>query len=158
MRTRFTLLLSAAAAIAIQPNVGGSEARSDWHVHLSLESVGALDSLFAHGIIAVRDCGGEMDSLLRGATTSRREGARGRRLYVAGPLIDGPKPDAAYRLDAYARELCRAAGVRTTTLRVSPENKRAIAFYRKHGWHDRGPDPGHPDVHIMERANNSSSD
>ena len=56
------------------------------------------------------------------------------------------------QLDAYVRELCRAAGVHATTLRVSPENGRAMTFYRKHGWRDRGLDPDHPDVHIMERA------
>ena len=56
------------------------------------------------------------------------------------------------QLDAYVRELCRAAGVHTTTLRVSPDNRRAMAFYTKHGWHDRGIDPDHPEVHIMERA------
>jgi ribosomal protein S18 acetylase RimI-like enzyme len=60
------------------------------------------------------------------------------------------------QLDAYVRAMCRAAGVQTTTLRVSAENRRAIAFYRKHGWHDRGPDPDHPDVRIMERADGQS--
>ena len=56
------------------------------------------------------------------------------------------------QLDAYVRQLCRAAGVHTTTLRVSPENIRAMAFYLRHGWHDCGIDPDHPDVHMMERA------
>lgn len=61
------------------------------------------------------------------------------------------------QLDAYVRELCRATGVHTTTLRVSPENRRAIAFYRKHGWRDHGLDPDHHDVHIMERAEDEST-
>jgi len=56
------------------------------------------------------------------------------------------------QLDVYVRELCRAAGVHTTTLRVSPGNRRAMAFYRRKGWHDRGLDADHPDVHIMERV------
>jgi ribosomal protein S18 acetylase RimI-like enzyme len=54
-------------------------------------------------------------------------------------------------LDGYVIELCRAAGVHITTLRVSPTNERAMAFYRKQGWHDRGQDPEHPEVHLMER-------
>jgi ribosomal protein S18 acetylase RimI-like enzyme len=55
------------------------------------------------------------------------------------------------QLDAYVRGLCRADGVHAATLRVSPSNARAVAFYRKQGWHDRGPDPEHPGVHIMDR-------
>jgi ribosomal protein S18 acetylase RimI-like enzyme len=38
----------------------------------------------------------------------------------------------------------------TLQLSVSPSNGRAIAFYRKHGWKDLGPRPGHADVHLME--------
>ncbi len=56
------------------------------------------------------------------------------------------------QLDAYVLELCRAAGVHTTTLRVSSTNRGAVAFYRKQGWQDRGPDPEHDDVNIMERS------
>jgi RimJ/RimL family protein N-acetyltransferase len=61
------------------------------------------------------------------------------------------------QLDAHVRDLCHTAGVHTTTLRVSPENYRARAFYQKHGWYDRGIDPDHPDVHIMERTNDLSA-
>jgi GNAT superfamily N-acetyltransferase len=56
------------------------------------------------------------------------------------------------QLDTYVGELCRAAAIRTTSLRVSPTNSRAMVFYRKHGWHDRGQDPEHLDVHIMDRV------
>lgn len=67
------------------------------------------------------------------------------------------RPDArgqglGEELDAYVLRLCRAAGVQGITLRVSPTNARAMAFYRRQGWRDQGPDPQHPDVHIMERA------
>jgi ribosomal protein S18 acetylase RimI-like enzyme len=56
------------------------------------------------------------------------------------------------QIDAYVRGLFRSAGVHTATLRVSPTNVRAMAFYRKRGWHDEGPDSEHPGVHIMERV------
>jgi ribosomal protein S18 acetylase RimI-like enzyme len=56
------------------------------------------------------------------------------------------------QLDAYVTRLCRAAGISAATLRVSPTNSRAMAFYHKRGWHDRGQDPAHLEVHIMERV------
>lgn len=56
------------------------------------------------------------------------------------------------QLDAYVLGLCRSAGIRLMTLRVSAANGCAVAFYRKHGWRDRGPDPDHPDVHVMQRV------
>ena len=55
------------------------------------------------------------------------------------------------QLDAYVVALCHAAGVNTTFLRVSPTNARAVAFYRKLGWRDLGPDSDRPDVHVMSR-------
>ena len=61
------------------------------------------------------------------------------------------------QLDAYVVGLCRAAGVHTTSLRVSPTNARAMAYYRKQGWHDRGPDTQHPEVHLMERLNDAAN-
>jgi ribosomal protein S18 acetylase RimI-like enzyme len=57
----------------------------------------------------------------------------------------------ADELDAYVRELVRNAGFQRASLRVSPTNTRARAYYRKHGWIDRGLDPEHPNVHVMER-------
>ena len=41
-------------------------------------------------------------------------------------------------------------GVRMVELRVSPGNGRALGYYGKHGWQDRGPDPEHSEVHRME--------
>lgn len=61
------------------------------------------------------------------------------------------------QLDAYVRELCQAGGVRAMTLRVSPKNSRAMAFYRRKGWQDRGVDADHPDVRIMERGDDRST-
>jgi ribosomal protein S18 acetylase RimI-like enzyme len=54
-------------------------------------------------------------------------------------------------LDAYVVTLLRNADVTHATLRVSPTNARAVAYYRKHGWHDMGQDPENRSVHLLER-------
>jgi GNAT superfamily N-acetyltransferase len=54
-------------------------------------------------------------------------------------------------LDAHVDAVARRCGFSIAELRVSPTNARALAYYRKHGWSDRGPDPLHPEVHVMER-------
>jgi RimJ/RimL family protein N-acetyltransferase len=71
-------------------------------------------------------------------------------LYYLRPDMRGR--GLAEQLDAYVLALCRTAGIQRTTLRVSPNNSRAIAFYRKQGWHDQGQDPEHPEVHVMNRV------
>jgi ribosomal protein S18 acetylase RimI-like enzyme len=95
-----------------------------------------------------------LDDAIVGQVEMRRDRSDATRAHV---LLYYLRPDARGRgfgtqLDAYVIERCRAAGVQTTTLRVSPTNARASAFYRKLGWHDRGPDPEHPGVHVMDRA------
>jgi ribosomal protein S18 acetylase RimI-like enzyme len=59
-------------------------------------------------------------------------------------------------LDQYVRDLVRDAGFDFARLRVSPTNTRALAYYRKHGWQDRGADPDHANVHVMERPINAT--
>jgi GNAT superfamily N-acetyltransferase len=54
-------------------------------------------------------------------------------------------------LQDYAMEFCARHGTRIARLSVSPTNVRALAYYRKHGWRDLGPRPGHENVHLMER-------
>jgi Amidohydrolase family len=88
----------AVACVRVPSPAPRSEALADWHTHLSLESPGTLDSLARHGIIAVRDCGGELDSLLRWRQRIAAGTMVGPRLFIAGPLIDGPKPGAPFRL------------------------------------------------------------
>lgn len=96
-----TLTVFLAGAIACagiarpQPAVRGV---ADWHTHLSLESPGVLDSLARHGVRLVRDCGGDLDSLLRWRQRIRDGERDGPRLLIAGPLLDGPKPGAPFRL------------------------------------------------------------
>jgi ribosomal protein S18 acetylase RimI-like enzyme len=95
-----------------------------------------------------------LDDRIVGQIEARREGTDSSRahvlLYYLRPELRGL--GLGEQLDAYVIRLCRAAGVSAATLRVSPTNSRAMAFYRKQGWHDRGPDPEHLEVHIMERV------
>ncbi|MBW4538000.1 MAG: GNAT family N-acetyltransferase [Myxacorys chilensis ATA2-1-KO14] len=53
-------------------------------------------------------------------------------------------------LNQYAIKVFKKLEVSKAQLSVSPSNHRAIAYYRKHGWVDLGPRPGHPEVHLME--------
>ena len=53
-------------------------------------------------------------------------------------------------LNRYAIETFQKLEVSQAQLSVSPSNYRALAYYRKHGWVDLGPRPGHPQVHLME--------
>lgn len=124
------------ALLGLLGSVGATQRlvpRADYHVHLSLESAGALDSLIAHGITAVRDCGGNMDSLLKWRDEIASGKRRGPRLYVAGPLIDGPKAGAEFRLnvtDAASAEhaVDSLAGRRVDFLKVH-NAVAAPAFY-----------------------------
>jgi len=102
-RTGFAVIAVAVLFVAFScARVPASSARSeslaDWHTHLSLEAPGTLDSLYRQGIVAVRDCGGELDSLLQWRQRIARGTMVGPRLFIAGPLIDGPKPGAPFRL------------------------------------------------------------
>ena len=54
-------------------------------------------------------------------------------------------------LQQYAMSFMRSHGVDTAQLSVSPTNGRALAYYRKHGWHDLGPRPDSSRVHLMQR-------
>src|SRR5215468_5854468 len=74
-----------------------------------------------------------LDEAIAGQIELRRDRADPSRAHV---LLYYLRPDLRGRglgeqLDAYVRELCRAAGVHRTTLRVSRENIRAMAFYRR---------------------------
>lgn len=53
-------------------------------------------------------------------------------------------------LHDYALSLFTGLGIARLQLSVSPSNLRAIAFYRKHGWHDLGPREGDQEIHVME--------
>ena len=53
-------------------------------------------------------------------------------------------------LNRYVVEVFQKLGVSKAQLSVSPNNHRALAYYRKHGWIDIGPRPGYPELHLME--------
>ncbi len=70
----------------------------DAHTHLSWAGAAALDSLVNHGVVAVRDCGGDAlqlrawrDSILAGQR-------RGPHIYFSGPALDGPKQSMRHRV------------------------------------------------------------
>lgn len=71
---------------------------ADWHSHLSLEGPEVLDSLYRHGVTVVRDCGGDLERLLLLRQRIRNGELAGPRLLIAGPLLDGPKDGAPFRL------------------------------------------------------------
>jgi ribosomal protein S18 acetylase RimI-like enzyme len=77
-----------------------------------------------------------------------------RRGYVSLFHLAAPQrgTDLGGELQEHAMQFMRRHGVSTAQLSVSPTNARALAYYRKHGWKDLGPRPGHSDVHLMERA------
>jgi ribosomal protein S18 acetylase RimI-like enzyme len=54
-------------------------------------------------------------------------------------------------LDGYVVKHLKSKGFTSVRLSVSPSNASAVAFYKKMGWKDKGPRPGHPEVHFMEK-------
>lgn len=69
--------------------------------------------------------------------------------YLAEPMRGS---GAGGDLQRYAMRFMRSQGVVTAQLNVSPTNARALSYYRKHGWKDRGLRPGRDDVHLMEHV------
>jgi ribosomal protein S18 acetylase RimI-like enzyme len=53
-------------------------------------------------------------------------------------------------LHGYAVSVFTSLGLEKLQLSVSPANARGVGFYRRNGWQDLGPRPGHADVHLME--------
>lgn len=76
----------------------------DSHVHLSFAGGEALGLLVASGVTSVRDLGGDWDQL-RGWRSEISIGSLvGPRVFAAGPFLDGPKPNDAWRLFAVTGE------------------------------------------------------
>ncbi|MNJ96663.1 Mycothiol acetyltransferase [compost metagenome] len=55
-------------------------------------------------------------------------------------------------LEKHAVEYFKMRGHQIARLCVSPTNAPAVSFYKKMGWSDLGPRPGHPEVHFMEKS------
>jgi imidazolonepropionase-like amidohydrolase len=70
----------------------------DMHVHLSIITESSLEAFIANGVTGVRDMGGDLDQI-DGWRKEIAAGVRiGPRIVRAGPLVDGPKKTAMYRL------------------------------------------------------------
>ena len=68
----------------------------DAHTHLSWYGEEALDMLAASGVVAVRDCGGNVKQLKQWREEIGSGRRKGPRIYFSGPILDGPK-DAPFR-------------------------------------------------------------
>jgi imidazolonepropionase-like amidohydrolase len=95
----------------------------DAHVHLSWYGESALDSLAAHGIVAVRDLGGDLEQLLQWKREIAAGRRRGPRIFLAGPTIDGPK-NSRFRLTVRTPEEARHA--------VDSLARRGVDFLKTH--------------------------
>lgn len=76
----------------------------DAHTHISWWGEDALDSLTKYGIVAVRDCGGDMVQLRRLRDEIAAGTRKGRRIYFSGPQIDGPKDNDSMRFTVLTPE------------------------------------------------------
>lgn len=76
-------------------NAEAEDGHWDAHTHLSMYGADALDSLAAHGVVAVRDLGGDLELSLRWRAEYSAGRRRGPRLFTAGAILDGPKPPGA---------------------------------------------------------------
>ena len=69
----------------------------DAHTHLTFWGGDALARLAAGGVTSVRDMGGDADQLLRWRGATAEGGLLGPRIFLAGPFVDGPKPNFQWR-------------------------------------------------------------
>jgi imidazolonepropionase-like amidohydrolase len=90
----------------------------DAHAHLSYYGEQALDRLVGSGVVAVRDCGGDAAQLKQWRDEIARGQRKGPRIFFSGPILDGPKPEARFRLIVQTPEDARQAVDSLTTLGV----------------------------------------
>lgn len=70
----------------------------DMHVHLSLATELAMPALIANGVTGVRDMGGDLDQIDAWRRRITNDELLGPRIVRAGSIVDGPKPDAPFRI------------------------------------------------------------
>lgn len=70
----------------------------DMHVHLSMWTDLALPLLLAQGVTGVRDMGGDLSQIDGWRQQIARGELLGPTVVRAGPIVDGPKPGAIFRL------------------------------------------------------------
>lgn len=81
----------------------------DMHVHLTYATELAMPVLLANGVTGVRDMGGDL-AWLRELEDRRAAGeVTGPRVFMAGPVVDGPKPGAPHRITVETAAEGRAA-------------------------------------------------
>lgn len=96
----------------------------DMHVHLANRPEGqppaeALLPLFvAHGVLGVRDMGGDLERLQRLRETVAAARVRGPRIVASGPFVDGPGGAAPYALRVANAAEARAAVRRLASLQA----------------------------------------
>lgn len=92
------LALVCAGGVGQRAQVGSVAHLADAHVHLSGAAGDVIERLVAANIVAVRDCGGDFEALVRWRDEIASGRRRGPRLFLAGPLVDGPKEGAKWRV------------------------------------------------------------
>ena len=93
-----TLLVSLPSLLGCSPKVAPSVGLWDAHTHISWWGEDALDSLVRYGVVALRDCGGDVQQLKRLRAAIAAGIRPGPRIYFAGPQIDGPRKNDSLRL------------------------------------------------------------
>lgn len=81
----------------------------DMHVHVTDATEIALPALIAHGVTGVRDMGGDLEGIDRWRDEITAGTRIGPHIVRPGPYVDGPKPDAPYRLTVTTPAAARAA-------------------------------------------------
>lgn len=71
----------------------------DMHMHLSYVTEQAFPVLIANGVTSVCDMGGDLEQIDRWRDEITKGAGRGPRIFRAGPVLDGPRPEEGkYRL------------------------------------------------------------
>ena len=89
----------------------------DMHVHLSITTESTLPAFVANGVTGVRDMGGDLSQIDGWRKEIAAGVLTGPRIFRAGPLVDGPKKTAMYRL----------------TVNNPTEARQAIIFLKEQG-------------------------
>lgn len=106
------------ASCTAAPTVrAGQDGFWDAHTHLSWYGDEALAQLAASGVIAVRDCGGDVKKLKQWRDEVSAGDRMGPRIYFAGPVLDGRK-DSRFRLTVTTPEEARRAVDELATMGV----------------------------------------
>jgi hypothetical protein len=94
---KITAVQSAEIAISVVESIDGTgkfliPGLWDFHIHLTSTDLlknSMMKLLLSYGITSVRDTGADLDALKPILENARKEGARGPRIFYAGPLLDG---------------------------------------------------------------------